>query len=56
MIRAVRNGLGEHVDRVYYSLLRATVAWLVPAAVRFDEQDPLLCGRVDGFDPARRGR
>jgi len=53
MIRTVRSSLSEHLDRVYFSLLRATVAWLVPAAVQFDERDPLLGA---GFDPGPRRR
>ena len=53
MIRTVRSRLDDHIDRVYYSLLRATVAWLIPAAVQFDERDPIL---GSGFDPEPLGR
>ena len=42
MIRTVPRSLRQHLELIHYSLLRATVAWLVPAAVQFDEQDPLL--------------
>lgn len=53
MIQTVRSSLRDHIDLVYYSLLRATVAWLVPAAVQFDERDPILGSR---FDPEPFGR
>jgi hypothetical protein len=53
MIRTVRRTLRDHIDRAYYSVLRATVAWLVPAAVQFDERDPILGA---GFDPEPVGR
>lgn len=43
-----RRGLGEHLEHVYYSLLRTTVMRLVPAAIQFDEQDPILGA---GFHP-----
>jgi hypothetical protein len=52
MNRAVPRNIGEHVNRVYYSLLRATVVWLAPAALQFDEWDPLLGA---GLDPERHG-
>ncbi len=42
MIRTVPSSLREQIELIHYSLLRATVAWLVPAAVQFDEQDPIL--------------
>lgn len=42
MIQTMRRSLGEHLEHAYYSLLRETVTRLVPSAVRFDEQDPIL--------------
>ncbi len=46
MFRSIRRTVGEQIDHVTYSLLRMTVTRLVPAAVQFDEGDPLL---VAGF-------
>ena len=42
MMRAVASRLRDHIELIHYCLLRAAVAWLVPAAVQFDEQDPIL--------------
>ncbi len=36
---------GERLDNMRYSLLRRTVTRLVPAAVLFDEADPILGAR-----------
>jgi hypothetical protein len=32
----------EYVEPLYYPVLSALVAWFVPAAIQFDERDPLL--------------
>ena len=42
MMRTVPSSLREHIELIHYTLLRACVAWLVPAAMQFDERDPLL--------------
>ena len=42
MIHAMRRSLGEHLEGFYYALLRTAVTRFVPAAVQFDEQDPIL--------------
>jgi hypothetical protein len=53
MIHAIRRSLGERLDQVYYALLRTTVTRLFPAAIQFDEQDPILGA---GFRPHHRLR
>ena len=42
MIHAMRRSVGERLEQVYYALLRTTVTRFVPAAIPFDEQDPIL--------------
>ena len=51
MIHTMRRIFGEHLEQVYYSLLRTTVTRFVPAAVQFDERDPILGA---GFLPEHR--
>lgn len=51
MIHTMRRSLGEHLEEVYYALLRTTVTRFVPTAVQFDEQDPILGA---GFLPDHR--
>ena len=48
MIHAMRRSLGEHLEEVYYVLLRTTVTRFVPAAIQYDEHDPIL---GTGFPP-----
>jgi hypothetical protein len=42
MIQSLRRSLGGQVNRAYYSLLRTAVTHLVPEAIQFDDQDPIL--------------
>ena len=44
MIRTMRTTFGLRLDHVRYSLLRRAVARFAPAAVQFDEADPILGG------------
>lgn len=53
MTHTMRRSLAGHLGQVYYSLLRTTVTRFVPAALQFDDQDPILGA---GFAPERRGR
>ena len=42
VIRTTHLNFGERLDRMRYSLLRRTVTQFLPAAVLFDEADPVL--------------
>ena len=51
MIHSLGRSLGGRLDRAYYSLLRTAVTHLVPAAIQFDDRDPILAA---GFGAAHR--